>query len=159
VTAVAGCLRPEGDGVAVTLAVAGHPPPFIVRASGATEVIDCRGSVLGPFPAPPIGTAQASLGPGDALVLYSDGVAEARRPRGPLLGEEELHRVCALAAGGEGATPPPERIADAVMARMRRHLGDAGSSDDVALLVVGMPAAVPAPPADAHPAEVRALLR
>ena len=73
-TAVIGWLRDDGK---LTLVNAGHPPPLIVRRSGAIEEIDSTGPILGVLPSPSWSTMSTQLEEGDALVLYSDGVTEA----------------------------------------------------------------------------------
>jgi phosphoserine phosphatase RsbU/P len=56
---------------------AGHPPPLLVRANGHTEVLPATGPPLG-FPRfSPIREAYATFGPGDGLVMYTDGITEA----------------------------------------------------------------------------------
>jgi serine phosphatase RsbU (regulator of sigma subunit) len=60
---------------------AGHPPPFVLRASGLVERVDTRGSLLGGVPPLGIEPVDVRLLPGDALVGVTDGVLEARRAR------------------------------------------------------------------------------
>jgi serine phosphatase RsbU (regulator of sigma subunit) len=70
----------------VVAAGAGHPPPRIVAADGLVAGLDVRGLVLGIDPGQQYDEVRAKLGVGDAVVLYTDGVIEARR-------EHELYRV------------------------------------------------------------------
>ena len=86
---------------------AGHPRPVLVRADGRAEVLDCAGTLLGVVPEPQLFDVHADLGPGDAVVLYTDGVTEARRG-GELFGETRLVEALALLAG-----QPAEAIASA----------------------------------------------
>ncbi len=85
VTLVLAAIRPA-DGV-IDLAVAGHPAPLLLRADGVVEEVDARGSLLGAIKSGVIvlRTATIHLGPGDLLLLYSDGITEAfggpHRPR------------------------------------------------------------------------------
>jgi sigma-B regulation protein RsbU (phosphoserine phosphatase) len=55
---------------------AGHPPPLLVRANGATELLAVTGPALGFPQAGPIREAYAAFGPGDGLVLFTDGVTD-----------------------------------------------------------------------------------
>ena len=80
-TAVIGWLRDDGT---LTLVNAGHPPPLIVRRSGAIEEIGSTGPILGVLPSPSWTTTTLRLEEGDALVLYSDGVTEAATDCGEL---------------------------------------------------------------------------
>jgi serine phosphatase RsbU (regulator of sigma subunit) len=70
----------------VVAAGAGHPPPRIVAADGQVAGLDVHGLVLGIDPGQQYDEVRAKLGVGDAVVLYTDGVIEARR-------EHELYRV------------------------------------------------------------------
>lgn len=61
------------------LAVAGHPPPLLLPAHGEPRFLDePRGTPLGATLGGGFRQAELQLGPGDALVLYSDGLVEAR---------------------------------------------------------------------------------
>jgi len=121
-------LERAGDGFRVVLASAGHPPALVVRADGTVDACHAPGTLLGITGAPEFADVETVLGPGDALVLYTDGLIEARSPDG-LLGEE---RVRELLAGEGGASA--DRIATkldelaAAFSRLRRR-------DDLALLV------------------------
>ena len=63
-------------GAAITLAVAGHPPPLVVRASGVVESTPAHGTMLGAVADPAFVTCQVSLAPGDAIVICSDGILD-----------------------------------------------------------------------------------
>lgn len=99
-------LRREGGRFVARLAAAGHPPPLVVRSGGAVETTAAHGTLLGFYEQVSAHTAEVALGPGDALVLYTDGVTEARRQDGSLLEIEGLRRAleegAARAAGGDG---------------------------------------------------------
>ena len=95
-------LVPEGPGIAVTVSSAGHPPPLLVRAGGRVESVGRPGTLLGPFPKVRAHDDTAQLAPGDALVLYTDGITEARGPEGdfrPDLLPTLLHRTAGRSAG------------------------------------------------------------
>jgi len=71
---------------------AGHPPPVHLRATEA-KLVDCRfGAPLGAFEESSYTMTHLALTPGDALVLYTDGVTEARR-NGELFNEARLLSV------------------------------------------------------------------
>jgi hypothetical protein len=61
---------------------AGHTDPLLLRSGGAVERLPARSPLLGAFPELRFVPAQASLGAGDTLLLYTDGVTEARGPGG-----------------------------------------------------------------------------
>jgi sigma-B regulation protein RsbU (phosphoserine phosphatase) len=82
----------DGSNGEVAAAGAGHPPPRIVGADGSVTGLETRGLVLGIEPAQHYEEVRATLDIGGAVVLYTDGVIEARRD-GELYGLERLDRV------------------------------------------------------------------
>jgi serine phosphatase RsbU (regulator of sigma subunit) len=124
--------RPE---IRVTVACGGHPPALLRRARGEVEEVGVPGTLLGLLPDPQLEDRRAELTPGDALVLFTDGITDARAPE-RVLEPEQLHdalravpagsaqriveQLAAVAVGKEG-TPPRDDIA--VMA-LRAVLGD-----------------------------------
>src|SRR4051812_12485045 len=85
-TAVLGHLvvRPEGGG-SLTVASGGHHPPVILRASGAPDIAECRGMLLGVQADARAVDCSVDLAPGDAIGLNTDGISRARPDR-PLPG-------------------------------------------------------------------------
>jgi len=83
---------------------AGHPPPLHVTAGGVGPVGD-GGPLLGVLDRVLLAESTVELAPGDALVVYTDGVPEARRPDGEFYGEDRLLRHVASGAG-----PAHERV-------------------------------------------------
>ena len=67
---------------------AGHPPLIIARSSGAIDVVRSRGRVFLDFLEADYEEAAVSLGAGDKIILYTDGIIEARNGDGEMLGEE-----------------------------------------------------------------------
>jgi serine phosphatase RsbU (regulator of sigma subunit) len=122
-------LRRTGAGVEVRLSSAGHPPALVARAGGGVEECHARGTLLGITAAPELVDATATLGPGDALVLYTDGLTEARSRDG-LLGEERVRDRLAALSGAE----PAREIITALEELVAGH-SDRSRRDDIALLV------------------------
>jgi len=118
-------LTPHGDGVSACLSAGGHPLPLVLRAGGAIETAGAPGSLLGIVDPPELAEHRLELAPGDALVLFTDGVTEADRAAGP----ERLTAVLAEWAGAGAA--------DIAAAVERDALAAAGglARDDVAVLV------------------------
>jgi sigma-B regulation protein RsbU (phosphoserine phosphatase) len=80
---------------------AGHPPPRIRRASGKIEAIEGAGSLpLGIIREEPYHPGTAKLYPGDTLVLYTDGITEARAPNGELFDDHRLDALLRTCEGG-----------------------------------------------------------
>ena len=132
-TMVVGTVTPTGVGFGVELAVAGHPLPFLLRADGSTEQVGVAGTLLGIVPDPEITDASVALRPGDALVLYTDGITE-RHVRDRFFEEEGLARVLSRCAGFTAST-----LAERIETAARAFVEDA-PRDDLAVLVVRVPA-------------------
>jgi sigma-B regulation protein RsbU (phosphoserine phosphatase) len=114
----------------LTYANAGHYPPILVRASGAVERLTAGGPVLGVFADGTYeqGVVQASAG--DRLVLFTDGITEARRAGDEEFGEERLIDV-ALRSRACSAPALQARLAEAVAA-----FASDGLQDDATLIVL-----------------------
>ncbi|MGH3145048.1 MAG: PAS domain S-box protein [Rubrobacter sp.] len=128
------CVRLEPDdgspGVNADVSRAGHPPPLVARDDGSVEEVGCSGRVLGVFPDVDLRDTSLRLMPGEALVLYTDGITEARSPDGGFFGEERLRdllRSCAGCDAGEFA----RRIKGAVL-----EFQEGFPRDDFAILVL-----------------------
>jgi serine phosphatase RsbU (regulator of sigma subunit)/PAS domain-containing protein len=89
-----------------TVACGGHPPPAILRADGTVEELGVPGTLLGLVDRPELHDRAGELWPGDAIVLYTDGLTEAGAPH-RVWGPEELAAVLRGAAGGT-----PQEIVD-----------------------------------------------
>ena len=116
------------------VASGGHPLPLRVAADGTVSVrsagpAPCSASSTGRGCTPPT----ADLAAGDVVLLYTDGVTEARR-HGEFFGEERLAALLVGQRGGD-ATAIAERIADEVVA-----FQDGLPRDDIALVVLRVPA-------------------
>ncbi len=76
------CVRLQLDegAVSVTASCGGHPCPMILRATGLVEELGAHGTVLGVLEDVELADRSARLTPGDALVLYTDGLTEANAP-------------------------------------------------------------------------------
>jgi serine phosphatase RsbU (regulator of sigma subunit) len=132
VTAVVGRLtRLESGSARVRLARAGHTYPVLVpgRPGGEVRLVRSEGPLLGAVRDVVVEEAEHLLGPGDALVLYTDGITETRRGD-ELFGEDRLVAALEAAAGASA-----EELADAVLAAVDAFRA-APSEDDVALLVL-----------------------
>ena len=131
-----------GSGEASCLC-AGGEPPVVLRAGGAVEVVQICGAALGLFPGQGYAAAALRLGPGDAVLLATDGITEARRPSEhgegharAFLGLEGLARLAAQAQGvtREQEAGPLASIVQSIVAGARAFARDA-FHDDVCLLI------------------------
>jgi PAS domain S-box-containing protein len=92
-----------GDPVEVALAVGGHPLPIVVRADGSTEKAGAPGTLLGMFTDVTMVTRRVRLDPADMIVLYTDGVIDARCA-GASFGEERLRALVKTLSGEPAST-------------------------------------------------------
>ena len=75
---------------------AGHNPPIVAHADGSVEKLEGTGLILGILPMATYQQGVCRLDPGDAVLLFSDGVTEAVRPNADEeFGEERLGQVLA----------------------------------------------------------------
>lgn len=103
---------------------AGHPPPLVVRAAdGSIEQLNSTGRILGILPDPShVEGEPVTLQPGDAVLLYTDGITEARNPEGEMVEEERLTEALAKVAGAD---------AEEILEKLRDHLTEWCGSDQL----------------------------
>ncbi|MCX3290134.1 SpoIIE family protein phosphatase [Streptomyces sp. NEAU-H22] len=148
-TCIFGIVEPGGEHgpTTVRLASGGHPPALVLRSDGRAEFLPTPGGLLiGVVPGAPIGTAETVLAPGDTVVLYTDGLTEARTGSGrdDLYGEDALHAFAADHA------PASAHEVITALTGLLESFGD-GLDDDTALLALGVPATPSLiPPSTSH---------
>jgi serine phosphatase RsbU (regulator of sigma subunit) len=113
----------------------GHPPPLLLRAGSA--------AFIEPYAAPPLGlldladgwcrASMIPVGDGDQLLLYTDGVSEARDAAGRFFPLAQVTAGGLVSAAGSAGT----NLLDALVTSLNDHVGDRGS-DDILLLLVTM---------------------
>lgn len=111
---------------------AGHPPGLLVRGEGGVEALWCGSPVLGAFTGMRFDECRFSLTPGDVLVLYTDGVTEARARSGEFFGDERLAVLLDEAAGAG-----PEELVDLLGSAVLEFTGGR-FSDDVAIVTLAL---------------------
>jgi serine phosphatase RsbU (regulator of sigma subunit) len=126
-TAVHAHLTVGETGARVQLVNGGHLPALVLR-SGRVESVAVRGTLLGVYHRPGLSEVEVHLGRGDTLVLYTDGVTEARSGH-DWYGSERLEATLATLEGGSA-----DDIADGILADVCRFQ-HGELRDDVALLV------------------------
>lgn len=78
---------------------AGHNPGIVLRAGGEIELMESTGMPLGILPTGVYGAKEITLGAGDTVVLYTDGLTEAENPDEEEYGEERLAELCSKHRG------------------------------------------------------------
>jgi phosphoserine phosphatase RsbU/P len=115
----------------ITVSCGGHSAPVLLASDGSIRTIrGCSGRALGVFDNANLTDQEAHLAPGDTLLLYTDGVTEARAPDGTFFGEERLASLLRSSVGLD-ATALASRIERAVM-----EFQENDAHDDVAVLVL-----------------------
>ncbi|WP_329416410.1 SpoIIE family protein phosphatase [Streptomyces sp. NBC_00704] len=140
-TAIFGIVEPDAatGEAGVRIASGGHPSALVLRADGTSGFLPTPGGFLvGALPDARFATTTTVLAPGDTLLLYTDGLTEARtgEDRAGLYGDEALRDFTAGHAG-----KPPHAVIEALTGLLD-DFGD-GLDDDTALLALGVPAPDP----------------
>ena len=116
---------------------AGHDRPLLIPAvRGSYHILDAEGMALGVLDGVFLEEAALPMGPGDLLVLYTDGITDASSPAGEFFGLENLQDAV---LGTQSADA--QGVCDRVLARVDQFQAGAEQFDDMALLVarLGMP--------------------
>ncbi len=135
-----GELEPAGIFIYVN---AGHPPPFLLPAHGSVRFLEEGGAVLGPVAQATYERGFVRMEPGDILVLYTDGLTEARSPGSPEhpLGEEfGVERLVETVAACRGQSAAS--IGERLFAEVRTFTGGAPPQDDRTVVVITRTGAV-----------------
>ena len=109
---------------------AGHNPPVIVRADGATEYLDGGGPVLGILPAATYAEYRVKLERRDVLAIHSDGVTGAHNSAGEEFGDERFAAVLAANRHKSAA-----EIVAAVTQALTDFAAGSPQADDITLVV------------------------
>jgi sigma-B regulation protein RsbU (phosphoserine phosphatase) len=120
-------IDPEQGEVAV--ASAGHPPPRLVAADGSVRAIEVRGMALGIEAGVMYDEVRVDLEPGGSVVLYTDGVIEARR-------DDELYGIERLDALLERRHTRRADVIAASVIHAARNFAGGELVDDCAVVVL-----------------------
>ena len=126
-TLLFGVVRPDGR---LTYCNAGHNPPFVIGASNIRR-LESGGPVLGLLESASYDQEDVVLSPGDVVLVFSDGVAEALNVADEEFGEERLADVIATTG-----TSSAHALVDAVVAAVRGFSNGATQSDDITVMAI-----------------------
>jgi serine phosphatase RsbU (regulator of sigma subunit)/anti-sigma regulatory factor (Ser/Thr protein kinase) len=139
----------QPPGLTVSLVLAGHEPPVLLRADGRTELVGAAGTPLGLLPTITVIRSTHHLSPGDALIAYTDGVTEQRHRLRHRPAEQFGHQRLRDTLAAVAARPAPD-----IVAHLREAIVEFAAEDpqydDIALLVIR---ARPDPPRPAPKAD------
>jgi sigma-B regulation protein RsbU (phosphoserine phosphatase) len=120
----------------LTLTSAGHTPVIIRRADGRAEEVgqDVSGLPLGVMEDSDYQQTEVQLHQGDVVVIYSDGVTDARSPGDELYDSQSNHRLLKRVAQSVGG---PEAVGRAILQDIREFSAGHSQADDITLVCLG----------------------
>jgi phosphoserine phosphatase RsbU/P len=125
------CIVVDARQQKVMYAAAGHPAPLLRRADGRIDALDKGGVILTLLPTVTYETQEVAFGPGDRLLVYTDGLTEAARTGSDeFFGDAELGRVVS-------STQASEDLLRTVLDAHRRWIGEGTTvTDDISVVVI-----------------------
>jgi PAS domain S-box-containing protein len=131
-TVLYGHMSMNGHGPVFEFSSGGHPLPLVLRADGSGGEYGRPGTLLGIVPDPALNNNSVALLPGDAIVLYTDGVTDAAAPARVWTAPELADAVGSTA--GLQADDIADRMLDAVL-----DATPGEPRDDIAIIVLRVP--------------------
>ncbi|GEM_PF-3790789 len=122
------------EGGELSIASAGHPPPLLLTHEGGLEIVDTGGVPLGVMEDEVYEEVTLDGGRFNVIVMYSDGLTEARDAGGRMYGSDRLEELLRELAPRH---PGPREVQEAVLDDFRRFTGDVAQADDLTVLSVG----------------------
>ncbi len=115
----------------LTIVQAGHPSPLLVRQDGSVSLLGDGGFPVGMIRAAGYEALEADFGPGDRLLVYSDGLVEAENAAGEQFSESRLRGLVQ-----DRAKSPTPIILDDLDRALRKWRGSETLSDDLSVLML-----------------------
>jgi len=115
---------------------AGHPPALLLRAGGGIEELSDGGPLLGALPFDSFAQSSAQLKPGDALVIYSDGILDSIDPSGEQLGPRRLEELLRRVQSQDA-----DALLLSLLGAVQDYAGGYPIQDDISLVVIRREAA------------------
>ncbi len=114
----------------VSITNAGHNPPYLKKANGDIVLLDeVNGPMVGTFEGISFKEQSIELSPGDALLLYTDGVTEAQNSKGEFYRDDRLYDLLK-----KQVFPSPRHMINSVTNDVMSFIGDAKQFDDITIL-------------------------
>jgi sigma-B regulation protein RsbU (phosphoserine phosphatase) len=118
----------------VAYANCGHNPPIRIAAAGGQTPVPATGLPLAMFADRSATAAHVHLAPGEALLVYSDGITEAMNAAGEEFGEERLAEFLARAAAGDEL--PAVTMLQSLYTAVDLFAGEAEQADDMTAIFI-----------------------
>jgi sigma-B regulation protein RsbU (phosphoserine phosphatase) len=115
----------------LTYCNAGHNLPFLFSSTGVRRLAG-GGTVLGVFAGAGYESVAVQLRPGDTVIVFSDGVSEARNPLGEEFGDDRIGSTIAPVIG-----QPVQAVLDTLLGAVREFAATVPQHDDITAVVVG----------------------
>ncbi len=128
-TMILGEIDPRGQRASIVQA--GHPSPLVIRRGGAVEPLGDGGFPVGMISSASYERLEFDFGPGDRLLIFSDGLVEAENQDGEQFSEARLHRLV-----GENATGSTPVVLDTLDRVLRNWRGSETLDDDLSVLML-----------------------
>ncbi|WP_433796267.1 PP2C family protein-serine/threonine phosphatase [Actinoplanes sp. CA-252034] len=135
-TVVFGILTPQPDGFTAVIASGGHPEPLVLRADGTAHHHRTRGRLVGVFPDSAYTNTVLTLRGGDTLLLYTDGITEART--GDAQSADHRFGIDAVARLAGTIAPADATTVIGAFTDLLDAFGD-GLDDDAAVMAISVP--------------------
>jgi sigma-B regulation protein RsbU (phosphoserine phosphatase) len=129
ITVVVGCYDPRSRDLA--LVNCGHPEPVLFHRAGRIECVPASSAPVGILDSLNADAFISTLGNGDLICLYTDGLTEAEGPGGERFGLERFHGLLTKHAGAS-----LDEIADAILAAVIAFRGHETLEDDLTLMLL-----------------------
>jgi sigma-B regulation protein RsbU (phosphoserine phosphatase) len=123
-----GVLSPDGRFICSN---AGHNPPIVVHRDGTVRRLEKGGTPLGLFAGRTYEEEELTLGPGDTVLLFSDGLSEAENKEAGEYGEDRLAEVMGIERHRE-----PDALLEFLLGSVRDFAGATPQSDDITAMIV-----------------------
>ncbi len=123
-----GLVDPKQD--TITFCNAGHNPALLVRKDGKIEYLEASGTMIGAFDFSSWAEETVTLGEGDLVLVFTDGVTEAVRGE-EFYGDERVERLVASVRDNS-----PEDIAHSLLDDIKAFVKESPRSDDITMLLI-----------------------
>ena len=124
------CVALNVETAELTVVGAGHPPLIVARHEAEPELIPSSAPPLGLIETPSFAETTVQLGPGDAFILYTDGLFGGAGGNGSRLTPEALAQLLSI------STPTAEERLRHVLSKIAPHDGQTSLPDDLAAIAV-----------------------